>query len=271
MPWGLSDFIITAGKSWVDNVKNLHVQTPDFYLIKSFDIQNQTKSCNKKTQCSPEVFPSQVFVMENNYVNQCVDLCRCSCHSTSVEARAQLMGAGSLLPWCGSWESNSGPQSGWQVPFTHKAILPAPQVGLCQDLAARQPPDSCLFCTPLLDFIAHLEPDAAPGVKNTDGTFVMDTAVCCEPEVGQRGGWSSSGRALGKQSDGRGKQPLCTELDRRTLEKSAAQVPEFSIGRLNSDRTHLTQECEQKLTVLKRIGIRKFKVFKVKFEALEVL
>lgn len=142
MPWGLSDFIITSGKSWVGSVKNLHVQTPDFYLIRSFDIQNQTKSCNKKTQCSPEVFPSQVFVMENNYVNQCVDLCRCSCHSTSVEARAQLMGAGSLLPRCGSWESNSGPQSGWQVPFypqTHPASpLGGALLGPCNQTTTRQ-------------------------------------------------------------------------------------------------------------------------------------
>lgn len=68
-----------------------------------------------------------------------------------------------------------------------------------------------------------------------------------------------------------GGRPLCTELDRRTLGNSAVQVPEFLIGRLNSDQMHLTQECEQKLAVLQRTSIRTFKVFKVKFEALEVL
>lgn len=68
-----------------------------------------------------------------------------------------------------------------------------------------------------------------------------------------------------------GERPLCTELDQRTLGDSAVQVPEFLSGRLNSDQMHLTQEREQKLAVLKRTSIRKFKLFKVKFEALEAL
>lgn len=67
-----------------------------------------------------------------------------------------------------------------------------------------------------------------------------------------------------------GEWPLCTELGQRTL-GTAVQVPEFLIGRLNSDQMHLTQEREQKLAVLKRTSIRKFEVFIAKFEALEVL
>lgn len=34
----------------------------------------------------------------------------------------------------------------------------------------------------------HLELEAAPGVTNTDGTFVIYTEVCCDSEVGQRAG-----------------------------------------------------------------------------------
>lgn len=32
-----------------------------------------------------------------------------------------------------------------------------------------------------------------------------------------------------------GRQPLCAELDQRTLEKPAVQVPEFPVGRLDSN------------------------------------
>jgi hypothetical protein len=37
----------------------------------------------------------------------------------ALEVKGQIAGADSLLPPCGSWELNSGPQAQWQAPLPH--------------------------------------------------------------------------------------------------------------------------------------------------------
>lgn len=41
----------------------------------------------------------------------------CMCHSSSMQDRGQLVGGSSRPPPCGSQDSRSGGQAGWQVPY----------------------------------------------------------------------------------------------------------------------------------------------------------
>lgn len=148
----LLELITASGSSWVGNARNLHMQASDFYLIQSLDMQNQIKSCNKKTQYYSGVLSSQVcfsMINKKNDISQsvCAFLCRRPCHGACVEAGGQLKGGRSspFIVWTLRIKLR---RSVWVASTFHpQSHLASHLDGDLSGPPTRQPPDSCLFWT----------------------------------------------------------------------------------------------------------------------------
>lgn len=251
MPWRWLELIITPGKSWVDHVKSL-MYTTDFIPLRVLIFKTRSNHVIRKhnSVLSRYILGCKIFI---NWLLRV--LCRGPCRGT-----CQRTTDGSWFS-PSTWRASSGPQvddkcrsptqpSCWSLRW----VL----LGPSNHSTTRR-----LSCTLLVNLTAqrgHLELEANPGVESTDGTFVICRAVCYSRRLDRA---DPSQQEPLENTERGGRQPLCAELGQRTLEKPAAEAPEFPVGRLGSSWKHFTQERGQKLTVLKRTRIRKSKLFRV--------
>lgn len=184
-----------------------------------------------------------------------ITLCASDVGAHSVAPfRGQLTGVGSLLPLCGSWRASSGPQVDGKC---HSPSGPPCWSLRWRSIRTFQPEHHQMAVL----YTLSLKPTSELRVQMAHLWFIQQFVVSRRLDRAD----PSQEEHLENTERG-GRQPLCAELDQRTLEKPAVQVPEFPVGRLDSN---WKREREQKLTVLKRTGVRKSKLFRV-CEALEV-